>query len=119
MINILKEAHKRGYTLAEVAEETGYSKIHIQGMGKHWQGSIYFWEDIYSFFGLKLPLKDVFKLRFFKKNRLRQVMYAKKLSVEQISQLSGFAATTVRKVLRGDRVGRITKQKIEEVILNA
>ncbi len=120
MINITKEAHKRGLTLEEVACEVGYSLSHLTTVRKNKHGSIYFWESIYSFFGLELPLKEVFKLGKFKNNKLRQLMYVKKLSVKQVALLSGFSVRTVEKVLGNYKcVSKVAKEIIEGVINNA
>ena len=120
MINITKEAHKRGLTLREVACEVGYSLTHLATARKNKHGSIYFWESIYSFFGLELPLNDVFNLGKFKNNKLRQLMYMKKLSIEQVAQLSGFSVRTVMAVLGNYKcVSNIAKEIIQGVINNA
>lgn len=120
MIDIAKEAYKRGLSLMDVAHEVGYSLSHIQTAGKRNHASIYFWESIYSFFGLELPLNDVFNFKFFKNNKLRQLMYMKKLSIEQVAQLSGFSVRTVMAVLGNYKcVSNIAKEIIKGVINDA
>ena len=96
MIDIKAEAKKGGYSLSYIAEILGYSHRHLQTVIKNPEkGSLYFWENVYLFFGLILPIKEAYKLYPLRNNEIRQVMYRKHLSIEKVSQLSGYSVSSV------------------------